>query len=124
MQIDDLSLPAELLWTDEFGFDAVAQALTRTEGGALIVEETALVAGRLITLTGSRNATWISRADLIELRALADDPLASYTLTLNDAREFTVMFRRPAIAAEQLAPFQQPVDTDWYVLLGINLITV
>lgn len=123
MQIDDLVLPTDLIWTDEFGHDAVAQALTRTEGGALIVEETALIAGQPITLTGGRDAGWITREDLIALRALADDPLATYTLELNDAREFTVMFRRPALQAEPVIPYSAPDDADAYAIT-INLITV
>lgn len=123
IQLGGIELPEDLVWEDEFLFDPVAQNQTRTEGGALIVEETALTAGRPITLVGGANAGWITRAQLIALRALADEADEVHTLTLNDSREFTVMFARPAIEATPIVPFNVPAAGDFYALT-LKLFTV
>lgn len=118
-----LTLPDDLIWTDEFAFDAVAQSQTRTEGGALIIEETALIAGRPITLAGGADAAWITRAQLIALRALADAPSTPRVLTLHDGRTFSVMFARPAIEADPIIAFNAPIPGDFYAVI-LNLFTV
>lgn len=124
MQLGAITLPDDLLWQDEFAHDPVAQSLTRTEGGALIVEETALAAGRPITLVGGQDAGWITRAQLVALRALADTANTEHLLTLNDGRTFDVVFARPgAIEAEPIVPFNLPLTGDFYAL-SLKLITV
>lgn len=124
MQIATLTLPEDLVWQDEFVHDPVAQQQTRTEGGVLIVEETATTAGRPITLVGGPDAGWITRATLIALRALADSANTTHTLTLNDGRTFEVMFVRPgAIAVEPIVPFNNPLSGDFYALT-LKLFTV
>lgn len=118
-----LTLPEDLLWQDEFLHDAVAQNTTRTEGGALIVEESAITAGRPITLVGGADAGWMTRSDLIALRALADAAATTRLLTLNDGRTFNVMFARPAIEAEPIIAFNFPVAADFYAVT-LKLFTV
>ena len=122
--IDALELPKDLVWADEFDFDAVAQEQTRTEGGQIIVEETALTAGQPITLRGSERTTWMTRTDLIALRALANAANTTYTLTLHDGRTFDVVFAKPAIESNPLIDYSHPLPDDQYVLTAVRLLTV
>ncbi|MDT0496530.1 hypothetical protein RM530_04010 [Algiphilus sp. W345] len=115
-----IALPDDLVWTDEFVHEPVGQALQRTLGGAQIIEETALIAGRPITL-GTDNQ-WITRSTLLTLRALADTAGQIHTLDLR-GDEYDVVFRRPAISARPVIEFADPTVDDFYAV-QINLITV
>ena len=114
--IDALTLPDDLLWADEFAFEEVAQEQTRTEGGALIVEETALTGGRPITLRGASDAGWFTRTQLLALQALAANANTAHTLTLHDSRSFQVQFARPAIEAEPIVNYSDPAGGDFYAV--------
>jgi hypothetical protein len=93
--LNALTLPAKLVWSDEFDWEPVAQSVTPCFGGAVVIQKSpALSASRPITLTGGRtgNITWASmtRANLLTLRAMLDDHDLALTLTLHDARSFSV----------------------------------
>lgn len=120
-----VTLPDDLTWSDEFEWTPVAAADTRTLGGLLVREESALIAGRPITLTGSEQHGWITRTQLLALYALAAPAGATHLLTLPDARTFNVAFRRPALTAAPVLAWHMAdqLGSDPYVLT-LNLITV
>lgn len=122
--LDGVELPEDLLWQDEFAYDAVAQSLTRFEGGGLLVEETALQAGRPITLAGDVQSGWILRTALLAVGSLAAAANTTYELVLNDGRTFNVIFARPKpISAEPIIPYSTPASGDFYAVT-IRLLTV
>lgn len=92
-------LPNDLVWSDEFVGYGVGQVITPTLTTALVVEETAQVAGRNITLES--DGAWVTRATVQALEAVAATPLDGTTLTLvwGDARTFEVVFDRSSGAA-------------------------
>lgn len=94
-QLAGVPLPDNLYWSDEFDWNPVGQVRTYTLTGALIVEETTMQAGRPITLEGA----WITRQSVQALIALQATAATAMTLTLDDGRSFSVLFRREGATA-------------------------
>lgn len=97
--LGSFALPDGLVWTDELDWQPVSQTLDYSVDGALVVEVWPdRQAGRPITLEGGRSGrtswAWMTRAEVIALKAALDDPAAEFTLTLHDGRTFTVIPRR------------------------------
>lgn len=111
-----LTLPDDLIWTDEWDWTAVAQETAYSLGGALMVQEGLRLAGRIITLEGGPEHAWATRAQVEALRALAEQPNLPRTLTLADGRVFTVRFRRPSMRAVPILPYAVPASGDRYEL--------
>lgn len=116
-------LPENLRWRDEFAaWEPVKQSRDRALDGSIVIQETPLQAGRPITLVGA----WAPRSQVLTLRGLAEDP-GALTLTLEDGREFDVMWRRdsrePAVDAEPVIPAVVPEAGDLYTLT-LRFITV
>lgn len=125
-----ITLPGDLEWLDEFAWSKVAQQIEVTLGGSLVVEESAQVAGRPITLrTGQAGTTYwgvVDRVTLLSLQALADTASDTpITLTLPDDRTFEVMFRHAeqAVDARPLRHVWPPDPADQYALT-LRLIVV
>lgn len=94
--LDAIILPADLDWVDEYDWTGVEQVIQTTLTGALIIEESTLLAGRPITLAGGDDSAWVSRGVVELLRAKAINPQQQMTLTLADGRTFTVTWRQAA----------------------------
>jgi hypothetical protein len=122
LTLDALTLPDDLLWTDEYGdWSAIAQETGYTLGGALVIQEGTRLAGRPITLRGAETHGWATRAQVEALRAVAEAADAGpLTLTLPDGREFSVKFRRPAFTATPIIPYNAHEPGDYYALT-VNL---
>ena len=131
-----LTLPDGLAWSDEFAWTATAQATDYSITGALLVQVSTRQAGRPITLigqsSGNSHTAWISRADLLTLRALLETAGAEHLLTLHDARTFTVSARQDGNGPLEAEPLPKvasflpadPDDDDWYVLKAVRLMEV
>lgn len=107
-----IALPDNLIWEDEDEWDPLSQNQDYTLTGALVVEESARLAGRPVTLAGGKAWAWLTRAQLATLRALGDAAGVSMTLTLHDATSLAVTPRRdgPGGAWVEAAPL--PVVDD------------
>lgn len=77
-----VTLPDALNWTDEYTWSPVQQTKTRTTTGTLLIEEALMKSGRPITLEGSEDRTWCTRALVDQLRAWAATPGIVLELTL------------------------------------------
>ena len=117
-----IELPRDVEWTDEFGWLPTAAQVDVTCGGSLVVEESAQLAGRPITLrgvfSGSRGYALAPRTVIKALHALASEPQAApMPLLLEDGRSFDVRFRHhdgvafEAQPARHIAPHE---DSDLY----------
>ena len=116
--LDTTTLPADLNWVDETEWSPVEQTICHTLTGSLLVEASAKLAGRPISLGGDAEASWISRATVLELMAMAAVPGKTMTLDYH-GRIFVVAFRHhdpPALEAEPIVPLIPPADEDWYSL--------
>jgi hypothetical protein len=115
--LDAITLPSDLIWTDEFDWTPVQQSENYSLTGALYLETGIKQAGRLITLTGGPDSAWIPRSTLAALYAKLA-AAAAMTLTLNDARSFSVVFRngQQPIEARPIIDYSTPDSADWYSL--------
>lgn len=119
-----IDLSGDLQWIDEFNWTPVTQQVEVTFGGSLVIEESAQVTGRPITLQGRLEGNLgfavVERSTIKDLRALAAAPLSSpLTLTLHDGRSFQVRFNYAAGNPVDAKPYRHIVpslDADWYEL--------
>lgn len=127
--LGSLPLPPGCRWSDEFSWLPTSQETTYSLTGSLLVEQATRQAGRPITLVGGQNFAWLTRAEVISLKSLLDAG-APMTLTLHDARSFSVL---PAGEdALQVAPLPvvmdsgpaNPSNSTRYVLESLKLIEV
>ena len=118
--VTTITLPADLHWADEYAWLPTAQQSDVAFDGALIVQESAQLAGRPITLEGGPSFAWIDRATLESLRAIAATPRDTpMVLTLLDGRAFNVLFKHgatPAVDARPIIDIVPSADGDAYAL--------
>lgn len=94
---ETLSLHAQFVWADEHDFSWLAQSdPVYTLTGAVVVEQSLKKGGRPITLNG--DDALIRRDTLEQLKAWADVPALSLTLTHPKGQEYTVIFSRPCVS--------------------------
>jgi hypothetical protein len=134
--LDEIELPADMQWTDEFSWSTTKQNTTRAVNGSQIVMMNRVQAGQPITLEGffggkgsKDNYALVTRSVVNALKAKesAGDPGTTMTLTFSDGRTFDVIFRYDdgdnAIEATGMKPIDPPLDADLY-LLKLKLMTV
>jgi len=98
--LDDITLPDDIIWVDEFAWDKINSEKQYSVTGSLIVQADAKQAGRPITLTGDEKTAWITRQTLLQLQIKAESLGAVWTLTWIDGRTFNVIFDHSQIALE------------------------
>ena len=115
----DLPLPDDVIWTDELAFSSIAQTITPTLTGAIVVEENDAAIGRPITLKGVGPLSLIKQLKNIE--AVINHQMS---LVLLDGMTRTDIFKRPGVAATSLlGDFADPSDADPYEFT-LNLLEV
>ncbi len=126
MTLDNIELPDDLLWVNEFDWNPVEQNIERSLSGALLVQEQGKQKGRPITLSGSNDAGWVSRSTVVSLLAMAQTANKVMQLSLPGQRQFNVIFDRDngsPIEAQQIIPFAYPQQNYLYSLT-LRLMTV
>ena len=125
MTLNDIELPDDLLWINEFDWNPVMQSTDRSLAGALLVQEQGKLYGRPVELSGGYEAGWVSRSTVLALQVLSETTNRVMTLTLPDNRQLSVIFDRNGnpIEAEQILPFAYP-DDSWNYSLTLRLLTV
>lgn len=121
-----LALPTDLLWIDEFAWKSVEQRQSYTITGAQVIEAYAKQSGRPITLRGGPDFAWISRADLVTLRAWAEVPGRIFSLVVRGEAARTVCLDQAAgpIEATPLIEYSDVDAGDLYVSLVLRFIEV
>lgn len=117
----ELTLPNDLLWTDET-WSPVTSNSTYTITGALVIEYGQKQAGRPISLQSAQSDMgWVTRATVETLQNWANIPALTLTLTfeyLTDGRQFNVIFVHDSqpVEAKPVKNFPQHDQTDWFTL--------
>ncbi len=111
-----LTLPDDLLWSDEHAWTPAVAAVSYLLTGALLVESAARQKGRPLTLVGAADMAWVTRETVNTLYDWAAQPNRLFELTLIDGRVFSVAFRHheTAIEAEPVMGFPARRDGDYY----------
>jgi len=121
--LDTFTLPAELIWIDEFSWQESVSTMKRTIGGLPIVNRSQRLKSRPITLSGEQS--WITRSSLVTLQSMVNH--STYSLKLHDNRIFQVEWRfwdDPVLDVEQLFPIAYQTDTTYWMIRALKLVTV
>lgn len=108
-----VDLSDDLAWSDEFAWSGVQQTVERSVTGALLVSLGAMSGGRPITLKGSPESGWLTRATVQALKAWEATPGVVMSLTIGSTTR-NVMWRLqdgPGVAVEPILEFGA-ADTD------------
>jgi hypothetical protein len=111
-----LALDPDLLWTDEFSWHPVEQAIERTVTGAQIISIGTRVGGRPITLQPEDDSSaWMSAAAVLQLKAWTSVAGQELQLDLR-GEERTVVFRHQdtPMEATPVIHFNDLASEDWY----------
>lgn len=120
-----ITLPDDLEWTDETAYSAVEQSAEYTVTGAMVVDVGARLKGRPITLS-SGDDVWVTRAVVDALRAWANTPGQTLTLTMTGYAAKSVMFRLqdgPGVDARPVR-FAVPIAADDAYTLTLSLMEI
>lgn len=136
LSLAGIELPEDLYWADEFTAWKVGQVIRPSLTGALVVQESAMQAGRPVTLqsTDEGGGRYVAPVTLDVLEALrAREELAggaAMALVLptsgGGTRSMQVRWRRtdgPAIEARPIR-FQVPAESGDFFLITLRLIQV
>lgn len=124
-----LDLPDDLIWEDEFTWAQVAQATERSITGALIVDAMSRNGGRPITLAGTSETAWISRADMLILKAWLTLPGQAFTLVVRGVTH-SVIFDHgtadttTAMAQAAVMAFSDIQNDDYYSNLRLRFLEI
>jgi hypothetical protein len=117
---EEITLPNDLLWEDEWNWVPVESTSSRTLSGELIIDFREKVAGRTITLVPPDGEMgWVTRLILSTLRSWASVLDLRMTLTFEypeDTRTFLVMFRHydTAIESKPVLGFPSHEEGSWF----------
>lgn len=116
---DEIKLPDDMYWIDEFKWQPRVSNSTYSLSGALIVEEGVRLAGRPITLQPPEDLAWIPRAIVSKLRTWASYPSRRFILQFEyptDTRQFVVIFAPDGepVESDPVKGFPQHRDDDWF----------
>jgi len=116
--LDTMTLPEDLIWTNEFSETAVVHDHIYSLTGKLIVFEGIKAAGRPMLLSGTVDSAWLNRGLLKQLNQLQESNI-QMTLTLHDSRSFDVIFdyQKKGITAKPIIDFNDPEDDDEYQII-------
>lgn len=112
--LDTITLPADLLWIDEYKWSGIAQQTDIMQDGAVVVQADAQQTGRPVTLQGGDNFGWIDKATLESLRTLARNPGLEITLTMHDGVARNVVFTGDRLVAEAVVEYSETDPGDYY----------
>lgn len=118
MMIGSIELDNDLVWEDEFKFTQGTGVAENTIYGSLVVQTFRVSGYRPLTLSGSNNSGWQSRATVLALQALAsDNPSAEHAVLLPNGTTVTAMFRHeeaPVVEFQPIALATEPAADFWY----------
>lgn len=111
-----LTLNPDLFWSDEYNWNPVEQAADRSVTGANIIQASALMSGRPITLEPEDDSSaWTMRSQVETLRNWAAVAGKQMTLTLRGVSR-TVIFRHQdgGFEARPVLHYREMVSADFY----------
>ena len=129
MLLDAIVLPDDLEWEDEITWTPIAQLIERSVTGALFIQESEIVMGRPITLTGSDDMAWITRLIVDSLVVKRNTIGLKMDLTIGTGtkqRVFKVMFRQGEnpVDVRPVRKGEAFWDNTWYAINAIRLMEV
>lgn len=126
MILENIELPDDLNWTNEYSWSPVARNQRYGVGGSLFITDSVKQAGRPLYFEGEQDTCWVKRAVVEALTSLTKKPGKRMSLVLSDSREFKVMFdhSKGALDVEKVLKGSYFSDNDFYQIKSINFIEV
>jgi hypothetical protein len=126
--LQEVELPNDLLWSDEFDWSPVESNQTYTLTGALVIESSVRQAGRPISLSADQDMAWVTRQTLSKLKNWAAIPARQFRLIFEyktDTREFLVVFNhsKDPAKAKPVLGFPMHKDGDYFTV-ALNFIEI
>ncbi len=87
-----ITLPDDIVWTDELAWSPVAQSVKFSVDGAAIAQESTKLSGRTVTLKSPPDAGWITRTTILAILAAATSR-PTVTVSLSGYSNMTLKFR-------------------------------
>lgn len=114
--VTTLTLPSDLLWTNEYDWPSVKQSTKQLLTGALLVQSAAKLAGREIDLEGGEQYAWAPRSLVDSLYAWTLLPGEVFGLVLRTGPAVNVIFNheKGALKASPILDFSDPDAADQY----------
>ncbi len=116
--LDAITLPEDLVWSNEYNWSPVVQTAKKSVTGAIIVQEAIQQKGRSIILSGAQNSAWVDRATLDALQVKSNTVDLAMALVHN-GNSYTVMFDRSSnsdtgISVTEIYPVANPTSDHVY----------
>ena len=120
-----VTLPDYLTWANEFTTTQVAQDKQRSITGALVIFEDTKLEGRSLSLESDEDGGWITRLDLLALRALGEQEDTDLILVFNNV-SYDVRFDRSNGSGIKVVPVLDCSDpsNDSKYALSLSLFTI
>ena len=119
---NSLTLPDDLLWSDEHSWSAPLSSISYLLTGAMLVQSAQRQGGRPITLSAAPDMAWVRRSVVEQLYRWAAVPLTAssgrFSLHLPNLSPRVVAFRhhQNPIEATPVTGMPAQSDADWYRL--------
>lgn len=112
-----VTLPDDILWSDEFEWSAVVERRAFSVSGAVLRDNGVKQAGRLITLQAGQDFAWAPLSVVQSLHALVHDPVGTMVL-LYRGTSYTVVWDRDRtpLEAAPVVDYFDPEAADFYAL--------
>jgi hypothetical protein len=119
MRLENLDLPENLYWQNEFEHKNITQSVDRTVSGGVVIEHARLSYGQKIKLMGA----WAVRAEVAVLKTLENANTVMSFISNNGTHSVVFDIESGGVDANLLIPEVAP-DSDTLYELTINLLTV
>ena len=123
--LDTIDL-SDLILENEIGVVTIQSEAETSLGGTPIVWEQALIGASIDLISPNTNSGWVSRTDLLAIKALANVPNTTYTLVY-ESDTITVRFRNedpPVVEHSPIIERPNQDGTDWHTNVRIKLMKV
>lgn len=126
--LQSLTLSHDLIWIDEHAWSPAVANLEYSLTGALLMEYGTRQAGRPITLQPpDASMAWHTRNVIDKVLAWSRTPGQKYRLTLDDGRNFTILFRHhesPVMEAKPVTGLASYSENDYWQITTLKFMEV
>lgn len=112
-----VTLPDDIIWSDEYDWHPVVQSSEFTTTGALLIESALKQAGRPISLHNTEDQAWLTKAACDQIKTWASLPGIVLTLVYRGVTH-TVVFdhEKTGFEAYPLVFYRLMVSGDYYIV--------
>jgi hypothetical protein len=126
MLLDGITLPDGLIWVDQYSWTPVAQNVSVSLAGVMLLQEAVQAGGRPITLEGGDDQSWATRAaiDALYAMAMTADKVMSLDLGIDGIHQVVWRRDQPPIAAEPVLRTVGPTGDTIYAVMALRFMEI